>query len=289
MPWLKLTLESSGQCTEHLVNILERFCATSISLSRAGDEKIFTATKELVIWQRTLITALIHQDTDLDTLLVCLYRQAGEHEIGKCEIAPVENRDWIDNPDYGAITFSDCLCVCPSWCKPAEDNIPAIYINPGFAFGTGAHATTAACLRWLTSNNIKGKTVIDYGCGSGILALAAIKLGAAKVYAVDIDRQALKTTRENAEKNNIADTLTVAAPDDIELPGADILVANILMNPLQKLAQRFADLVKTYGDLVLSGLLATQAQTILEIYADWFAMDQPVFTKEWSLLHGIRE
>ena len=138
-------------------------------------------------------------------------------------------------------------------------------------------------------NNIKDKIVIDFGCGSGILALAAVKLGAEKVYAVDIDSQALQASKENAKRNGITDRLVIAHPDNIRLPAVDILVANILLNPLQELASLFSQLVLPAGDLVLSGLLSTQAEECLEAYRSWFNMDEPIFKQEWSLLHGTRK
>ena len=292
MPWLQLTLESDLESAEQLSELLEQFGAVSVSLTAMSDEKIFgqAIEKDPVLWQQTRVIALLHEDTDLDTLLVCLRNRVGEGKIGKHEISMLEDRDWVNEfkSGHGVKIFADRLCVCPSWCDLPQDDIPHIILDPGLAFGTGTHETTAACLEWLAENDVKDKTVIDFGCGSGILALAAVKLGAKKVYAVDIDPQALQATEENAKRNEIRERLHIAHPDDIQLPVADVLVANVLLNPLQELANHFSELVRSSGDLVLSGLLSTQVQECLEAYQSWFNMDEPIFKQEWSLLHGTR-
>ncbi len=293
MSWLQLTLESDFESAERLSELLEQFGAVSISLTAMSDEKIFgqAIEKDPVLWRQTRVIALLHEDTDLDTLLVCLRNRAGEGKIGKHEISMLDDRDWINEfkSAHGVKIFAESLCVCPSWCELPGDDLPHIILDPGLAFGTGNHETTAACLEWLAENNIRGKTVIDFGCGSGILALAAVKLGAEKVYAVDIDPQALKASQENAKRNGITDCLVIAHPEDIQLPVVDILVANVLLNPLQELASLFSELVHPSGDLVLSGLLSTQAEECLEVYQSWFNMDEPVFKLEWSLLHGTKK
>ncbi len=293
MSWLQLILKSDLESAEQLSELLELFGAVSISMSAMSDEKIFwqAIEKDPVLWQRTRIVALLHEDTDLDTLLVCLRNRVGADRIDKHEISVLEDRDWVNEFKFGhgVKIFADRLCVCPSWCELPRNDIAHIILDPGLAFGTGTHETTAACLEWLASNDIKNKSVIDFGCGSGILALAAVKLGAVKVYAVDIDPQALQATVENAKRNNVTDQLVIAHPENIQLPTVDVLVANVLLNPLQELANHFSELVRPRGDLVLSGLLSTQAEECLEAYQSWFNMDEPVFKQEWSLLHGTRK
>ena len=293
MSWLQLILESDPGSAEQLSELLEQFGAVSVSMSAVSDEKIFgqAIEKDLVLWQQTRVVALLHEDTDLDTLLVCLRNRVGADRIVQHEISILEDRDWVNEfkSGHGVKIFADRLCVCPSWCELPRDDIAHIILDPGLAFGTGTHETTAACLEWLASNDIKNKSVIDFGCGSGILALAAVKLGADKVYAVDIDPQALQAAKENAKRNSITNPLVIAHPDDIQLPVVDVLVANILLNPLLELANHFSELVQPCGDLVLSGLLSTQAEECLVAYQSWFNMDEPVFKQEWALLHGTRK
>jgi len=292
MSWLQLKLESDFEGAEQLSELLEQFAAVSVSLTAVSDENTFgqVLKKDPLRWQQTRIVALLHEDTDLDTLLVCLRNRVGADRIVRHEISILEDRDWVSEYrlGHGVKIFADRLCVCPNWCELPRDDIAHIILDPGLAFGTGAHETTAACLEWLAQSDLKGKSVIDYGCGSGILALAAVKLGAGRVYAVDIDPQALQASEENAKRNKITDQLVIAHPDEIQLPVVDVLLANVLLNPLQRLAHHFADLVQTSGDLVLSGLLSTQAEECLEAYQSWFNMDEPVFKQEWSLLHGTR-
>jgi ribosomal protein L11 methyltransferase len=176
----------------------------------------------------------------------------------------------------------------PSWAEPPDPGATIIRLDPGLAFGTGTHPTTALCLAWLAANEIDGLQVIDYGCGSGILAIAAAKLGAASVAAVDIDPQALAACAANLERNGIADTLRVQAglPDAAPLAAADLLIANILVGPLVELAPRFTGLVKPGGKILLSGILNSQLQDIQLAYGDDFELDAPASRGEWICISG---
>jgi ribosomal protein L11 methyltransferase len=163
-----------------------------------------------------------------------------------------------------------------------------VHLDPGLAFGTGTHATTALCLQWLDAHPPAGLSVIDYGCGSGILAIAAYKLGAQGVVAVDIDPQALQATRENALRNQINARLSVMFPQDLDAGAVDVVLANILANPLIEHAAALAGLVKQGGYLVLTGILAEQAGAVMTAYRQWFDFSAPVQREEWILLAGIR-
>ena len=292
MAWLQLTLDCERKVVETLSDLLERFGAVSVSLSAVTGE---AALAEGVVlreefWERTRISALLHEDTDLDILLACLRNCAGPDRIHGHQIQVVGDRDWVNEVQQSLRPqiFGDRLCICPGWYAP-PDNIPhLIMLDPGLAFGTGGHDTTAMCLDWLVQNDITGKVVIDYGCGSGVLALAAAALGASHVYAVDIDPQALAASRSNAERNRRQFNITVAHPGEIKLPAADILLANVLLGPLLKLAPEFARLVCGGGTVVLSGLLVVQSEECLAAYQTWFNMAHPWHRKEWVLLHGVR-
>jgi len=163
-----------------------------------------------------------------------------------------------------------------------------VQLDPGLAFGTGTHATTAMCLEWLDAHPPAGLSVIDYGCGSGILAVAALKLGAGSVVAVDIDPQALQATRENALRNGIVTGMTVTSPGQLAAGPVDVVLANILANPLIQHAARLAGLVRPGGDIVLTGILAEQAREVQAAYSDWFDFAPAVRREEWTLLAGIR-
>jgi ribosomal protein L11 methyltransferase len=180
--------------------------------------------------------------------------------------------------------------VHPSWIAPPDPEGINIMLDPGMAFGTGTHPTTALCLEWLANCRVlSGARVVDYGCGSGILALAAAKLGARQVWAVDLDARALAVTCDNAAKNEVLDTIIPLLPEHVDDPQpVDIVIANILAGPLLELAPRFAKLTVIGGRVVLSGILAEQAEECLAAYASWFTMDHLERREEWCLLAGAR-
>jgi len=293
MAWLQLTFESNRESANTLSELLEKFGAVSVSLSASSNELLFGqgSSKSEDLWEQTRVTALLHEDTDLDTLIVVARNRVGADQIRQHQIELIEDRDWVSEyqQTHGPRIFGDQLCICPGWCTP-PDHIPNILmLDPGLAFGTGTHDTTGMCLDWLVDHDVCGKQVIDYGCGSGILALAALKLGAAHAWAVDIDAQALEATRANADRNQLSDQITIMHPDAIELPVVDMLLANVLLNPLKILATKFAGLVSADGVVVISGILATQAEECLAAYQSWFNMQTPVFRREWALLEGTRK
>jgi ribosomal protein L11 methyltransferase len=192
----------------------------------------------------------------------------------------------MDN--YHPIAFGQRLWIVPSWRQAPDPTAINIKLDPGLAFGTGTHATTALCLEWLDQHLQGAPRVIDFGCGSGILAIAAAKLGSAEVYAVDNDPQALIATRANAEKNGLVDNIRVSTPDAVPQQTVNILLANILAQPLIDLAPKLSGLVKAQGDIVLSGILEDQAQDVINAYTPFFIMDPMVKKDDWVRLHGIR-
>ena len=198
-------------------------------------------------------------------------------------------REWLN--DFKPMRFGRRLWICPGGQLPttpqANDTV-LIELDPGLAFGTGTHPTTALCLEWLDAADVAGKRVIDYGCGSGILAIAAAKSGATAVSAVDIDPQALIATRDNAERNGVAQLITPRLVEGATLAPADILLANILAGPLESLAPTFASLVPTGGRVVLSGILRNQAEAVATTYAAWFDIAPAVVRDDWARLDGVR-
>lgn len=292
MTWLQLSLDSNREDAEQLAELLDQFGAISVSLSAISDELLFGQEEkdDEQLWESTRVTALLHEDTDLDTMLVTLNNRVGNNHILGHQIQLLPDKDWVSDfqHSYGVRLFSDKLCICPSWCTPPDNITNILMLDPGLAFGTGTHDTTSMCLEWLIENDVNGKTVIDYGCGSGILALAAVKLGASTASAIDIDPQAVEATRENARKNGLTERITAFFPDEAELEEVDILLANVLLNPLKDLALLFSSLVLPQGKIVLSGILATQAEECLAAYVPWFDMKPPEFRCEWALLEGVR-
>jgi ribosomal protein L11 methyltransferase len=193
-------------------------------------------------------------------------------------------REWMDN--FHPMCFGEKLWICPSWHQPPKPDAINILLDPGLAFGTGTHPTTALCLNWLDQADLEDKTVIDYGCGSGILAIAAALLGAKKVIGVDTDPQALEATQANAERNNVQ--IATYLPQDCPNERADVVLANILAGPLQALAPTLASLSRPNADIILSGILEGQADTVSMSYQSLFTMQAPTQKEEWVRLVGQR-
>lgn len=293
MDWLRLIITSHSQYIEPLGELLENFGALSLSYLPVTDESLFADNDNgSPYWQKTSVVALLDKNIDLDILLACIRNRIGTEQILNHRIEAVTDRHWIDNhkDEHGTLVYGNKLCICPSWCTE-PDNIPfVIRLDPGLAFGTGSHQTTALCLEWLAAADLNQKHIIDYGCGSGVLALAAASLGAAVVDAVDVDPQALTATRMNVEKNRFTSIIKTCTDESaLKAECADVLVANILLNPLLELVKVFASLVKPGGRLVISGLLSVQTAECLAAYSPWFMMNGPVFRDEWAMLHGVRK
>lgn len=300
MAWLQLELETNQNQAEELAELLEQFGAVSVSLTASSNEPLFdtqgqdenqSEDENNKLWQKTRVIALLHPDSDLDIMLVCLRDRIGADNIYQHKIELLKDKDWVGEfkAEHQALFFSDRICISPSWCEQSDNVLPTLVLDPGLAFGTGTHPTTSLCIEWLAENDLTNKTVIDYGCGSGILAMVAARLGARKVYAVDIDKQALQAARENISRNMLTESIVIDHVDDCALPVADILVANILMNPLKNLAEKFSGLTNDGGDIILSGLLHVQAEECLETYSAYYNMDEPAFSSEWTRLHGIKK
>jgi len=204
----------------------------------------------------------------------------------------LEDKEWIRAwmEDYHAMQFGRRLWICPTETEAPDPQAVNIFLDPGLAFGTGTHPTTALCLGWLDENILSGQKIIDYGCGSGILAVAAIKLGADSVLAIDYDPQALLATRENANRNGIANTqLEVVLPNNARFVEVDGIIANILAETLRHLSETLANQIRQGGWIALSGILEHQAESLITLYSQWFNMKEPVIMAEWVLLSGIRK
>lgn len=195
-------------------------------------------------------------------------------------------REWMDN--FHPIKFGERLWICPSWREIPDPTAVNVLLDPGLAFGTGTHATTALCLEWLESLDLTGKTVVDFGCGSGILGIAAIKLGAARVIGIDIDPQALEASLDNAQRNGVAHQLEVYLPQDQPEFMADVMVANILAAPLRELHSVILGLLKPQGAFALSGILVEQADSVANVYQEYCQLDAIAEQGEWVRVSGIK-
>lgn len=290
MPWIQLKINTTNQYAEQFSDLLEESGAVSVTFQDTYDNPVFEPLPgETRLWGNTDVIGLY--DADIDTYQLISMLQASPlfsdeitYKIEQLEDKDWE-REWMDN--FHPMKFGQKLWICPSWREVPDPNAVNVMLDPGLAFGTGTHPTTSLCLQWLDSLDLKDKTVIDYGCGSGILAIAALKLGAKSVIGVDIDPQALQASRDNAERNHVSEQLSLFLAKD--LPAnleADIVVANILAGPLKELEPNIEILVKPNGLVGLSGILATQADSVYQAYQADFQLDPIVTLDEWCRITG---
>jgi len=290
MPWVQIKLRTKKEFSDDLDTLLLEQGAVSISYADAEDNPVLEpAPGETPVWPELIITALYEAEADAENILKTLEASGLPYSDPSIDSLPDQDweRAWMD--DFKPMRFGERLWICPSWLEPPEPDAINLMLDPGLAFGTGTHPTTALCLEWLDAHPPQDALVIDYGCGSGILAVAALKLGARHCWGVDIDPQALEATKANAEKNNIPLAhLYIADPGDLPPVQADLLIANILSGPLVELAPALKELVKPGGRLILSGILEDQAKNVIQAYTPWFAMKAPVHKEEWIRLEGQR-
>ncbi|NVJ66504.1 MAG: 50S ribosomal protein L11 methyltransferase [Gammaproteobacteria bacterium] len=293
MSWIQLKFDYQNPDAESLSDYLMELGALAVTFLDAEDKPILEPKPgETPLWKHLIVLSLFEANTETAVLDKVLANSDFSAHFGKdyqWEIIRDQDweRAWMDS--FKPMQFGERVWIVPSWHESPDPNAVNIKLDPGLAFGTGTHPTTALCLQWLDGADLDGKTVIDYGCGSGILTLAALLLGAEKVYAVDIDPQAIDATRENLKRNDISqEKLVLGLPEQVALPQADVLVANILAEPLRQLSESIANSVKSGGDLVLSGLLNEQADELNAIYQQWFTMEAPASEGDWSRLSGIK-
>lgn len=263
--------------------LLEEFGAVSIVFTDKNDDPIF----EPEIGTTPLWPEVVTQALYADAVEAQLAKAALEklHPALCISLECIEEQDWqrVCMQDFQAQCFGKRLWVCPSWQSPPDPQAVNLLLDPGLAFGTGTHPTTALCLSFLDEADLAGKSVIDYGCGSGILAIAAAKLGGNPVHAVDIDPQALSATHNNALNNAVLqEGFSIAYPSALN-EQCDFLIANILLTPLMELEQRFHQLIKTHGRLIISGILNTQVETLLSHY-HLFKHEKTEFKEDWALM-----
>ena len=291
MPWLQLELEATPDSAEQLSELLHAAGAAAVTLQDAADQPLYEPPLGTTpFWKTTRVIGLFESDTDIPAVLTALQQQLTPGPLPSWHLNPLEDRDWVrawmDN--FQPMRFGEQLWICPSGFTPPEPKAINILLDPGLAFGTGTHPTTAMCLRWLDAHPPRDLAVIDYGCGSGILAIAACKLGARHVSGVDTDPQALLATHDNAEKNQVGGCIEACLPAEFHSEPVPLLLANILAGPLQSLAPHFAELVAPAGHIVLSGILAEQADSVIEHYQDAFDIQVVAQEEEWVCLAGRR-
>ena len=299
MSWLQISINTTKEHAETAEDCLFSCGAQTVTLTDAADQAILEpGVNETPIWNEIIVTGLFDFDnTDLDSSKQILLSAISNNMEGTQYSAIAKmledknwTRAWMDH--YHPMQFGERLWICPLHIDPPNPNAINLRLDPGLAFGTGTHPTTSLCLKWLDKNILQQGNVLDYGCGSGILAIAACMLGANHADGVDIDPQALIASQSNAEINKVREKITTWLPDDYQKHHAetqyDIVLANILSGPLAELAPILAEHTKTNGDIVLSGILKEQAESVRHAYCAFFEMDAPVYDEDWVLLHGVK-
>jgi ribosomal protein L11 methyltransferase len=290
--WRQLSTAAPEALAEPLADRLFDLGALSVSFQDEGDQPLFEPKPgETPIWRNTRVIALFEEDVDVDLIRAALIDEFAEGQLADWRVEDVQDqaweRAWLEY--FQPMQFGQKLWIIPTGFElPDQPDAVCVHLDPGLAFGTGTHPTTALCLQWLDSQNLHGKTVVDFGCGSGILAVAALLLGADQAIATDIDPQALTATADNADKNCVADRLHSYLPPKMPDIQADIVLANILANPLIDLVEKIAGYIKPGGGLALSGILREQADDVRHAYEPFFVMDEPEFLEDWTRLTGIR-
>ncbi len=292
MTFTALVLEVKGEEVDSLSDALLDAGALSVSCENARAETAaqvphFDGSGESVSWPRMKLTALCEVQAEPEQLLLRACNLAGI-AVPVHELRSVPDEDWVarSREQFGPIRVSATLWIVPTWRSPPEPDAINLVLDPGLAFGTGSHPTTRLCLQWLERSIAGGETVLDYGCGSGILAIAALKLGARRAVGVDIDPDAVATARANARRNDVAgEFLEDCAPLTFT---ADLVIANILANPLKLLAPILASRCRHGGQIALSGILPDQVRDVESCYSPWIAFVPPAETEGWVCLSGVK-
>lgn len=292
MPWLQLSLEAPRHEAQRLSDALEEAGALAVSLEAGNDEPIFDADWSATppVWQQTRVVALFAEDADITEVMAMTATLLELAEPPPYRTERIADQDWVRvwMERWQPMRFGMNLWVVPSWLAPPDPEAVNLILDPGMAFGTGTHATTGMCLEWLAQHSPRDLDVIDFGCGSGILAIAALKLGARSALGTDTDPQALVTSRENAERNEVLDRLTLCLPEAVPADAdADIVLANILAPALVALAPTLIALTRPGGRLILSGILAAQVEEVVAAYAGQVDFEHHL-REDWAMLVGRR-
>lgn len=287
MPWIQLTLHTDKANNEKAEQALLDAGALSVTFKDAEDNPVLEPLPgQTPLWESIILTGLYEADINTDNLKQQIHQQLGKQT--KLKLEALEDKDWVRAwmDDYKPMQFGERLWVCPKHLPPPQPDAVNLMLDPGLAFGTGTHPTTALCLEWLDSADANKKQVLDFGCGSGVLAIAALLLGADHCDGTDIDPQAIIASKDNAEANQVAEKLDLFLPDDMPQKTYDIVLANILAGPLTELAQQLAAYCKSGGDIVLSGILETQAEKIIQAYTPWFKLEPIAVKEDWIRVTG---
>ena len=294
MPYQQITIAVNDHLAERLADALMEHGALSAAIEDAyagteNEQAIFgePGMPAKQIWQQSKVIALFGEHDEAAAVVKAAAQECGLKDLSY-DSETLEDQDWVrlTQSQFDPIQISERLWITPSWHKAPAGNAVNLQLDPGLAFGTGSHPTTRLCLKWLDTQLKGGESVLDYGCGSGILTIAALKLGAGSAVGVDIDEQAIRASNDNAAQNNVQAHFYL--PDGLPQGQFDVVVANILANPLRMLGEMLAARTKQGGRIVLSGLLAEQSEELGEIYSQWFDIEPAETEEGWARLSGIK-
>ncbi|WP_308025005.1 50S ribosomal protein L11 methyltransferase [Neisseria oralis] len=294
MPYQQITIAVNDHLAERLADALMEHGALSAAIEDAyagteNEQAIFgePGMPAEQIWQQSKVIALFGEHDEAAAVVKAAAQECGLKDLSY-DSETLEDQDWVrlTQSQFDPIQISERLWITPSWHKAPAGNAVNLQLDPGLAFGTGSHPTTRLCLKWLDTQLKGGESVLDYGCGSGILTIAALKLGAGSAVGVDIDEQAIRASNDNAAQNNVQAHFYL--PDGLPQGQFDVVVANILANPLRMLGEMLAARTKQGGHIVLSGLLAEQSEELGEIYSQWFDIEPAETEEGWARLSGVK-
>lgn len=292
MPWQQLKINVEAGIAEKVGDLLSDANAQAVTFVDAKDTPLYEPKPgEILLWPNTQVIGLFNANEDLLKLGKRIKNAIGHNEPLEFIIDQLEDKDWEREwmENFHPMKFGERVWICPSWREIPDPNAVNILLDPGLAFGTGTHPTTSLCLQWLDAANVDEKLVVDFGCGSGILAIAALKLGAYNVIGIDIDPQALLASEDNARRNNVQAKLGLYLPSHQPKIQADIVLANILAAPLKELQKVIADFCKTGGKLVMSGILEHQSESVILAYKNEFTFDEVAIEGEWVRLSATKK
>lgn len=295
MNWSQLVFTTTEQNAEPLADILMELGALSVSFRDAEDVPVYEpALNTTPLWQQTQVVALLEQESDIEAFLLQLTQALNPETVPAYHLEELPEQQWERAwmADFHPMQFGQNLWICPSWQTPPQPEAVNIMLDPGLAFGTGTHQTTALCLQWLDGNvdKFSDEKLIDYGCGSGILAIAALKLGAKSVIAIDYDPQALIATQENAQNNGVDSAIQCFLPANYtETQPVKGVLANILAVVLIELVETLTALVQPQGFIVLSGILREQADAVVNAYKSDFEITEVAYQDNWARIVGIKK
>ena len=291
MAWQQIKISIKGAYAEAVSELLEEHGSQAITFVDAKDTPVYEPKPgEVFLWPDTRVIGLFDASEDLSGLKNQLIANFASDTECHIEFDQLEDKNWEREwmKDFHPMQFGTRLWICPSWQAPPDPKAVNIQLDPGLAFGTGTHPTTSMCLKWLDGANLEGKTVVDFGCGSGVLSVAALLLGAKEVIGIDIDPQALIASKDNARRNGVDDRLSLYLPEHQPALQADLVLANILAAPLKSLSQTISNFCCDGGDLVMSGILIEQQKAVESCYLNEFDFKAPAEEGEWLRLHATK-